>query len=318
MKISDLPSPLTAAKADWLPSTSWLGFTPTGKGSGAAAKCQATVMRQIAGGFVLERITDSFGEPNPGFDHSERVAKERAAHAKVADSLVAVHRLHLSSRPLVEIVGEDEFEELQDAWSSNGQRNRWSVAFPIVESFKIVGAPKAREVFSPAVFRRHFQYASAVLRPLDDEAREELSVLEIVPTPAESLWIILEDESNIADQSEIDPSLQALIDEDLAGAFEGQTEEKRRRGRKRAAWLANKFYLYRKRNGNVFCDDCGFDPRKLPDIPAARHRSCLDVHHKDPLAEGIRLTTVDDFSLLCPRCHRLEHIRIDVSSAKAE
>ena len=312
MKICDLPAPVTAAKADWLPSTSWLGFTPTGKGPGAAAKCQATIMGQIAKGFVLERITDTFGEPNPGFNHSECIATDRAAHAEVADSLVAVHRLHLSSRPLTEIVGEDEFEKLQDIWSSNGQRNRWSVAFPIVESFKIIGAPKARDVFSVAVFRRHFQYTTAVLRPLDDEARSELAELEIVASPAQNLWIILEDEAKIAEMSEIDPWLQELIGADLAGALEGESEERRTRARKRAAWLANKFYLERKRRGKVFCDDCGFDPRDVKDIPRNRLRSCLDVHHKDPLAEGIRLTTISDFALLCPTCHRIEHIRIDL------
>jgi 5-methylcytosine-specific restriction protein A len=29
MQIHDLPAPVTAAKADWLPGTHWLGFTPT-------------------------------------------------------------------------------------------------------------------------------------------------------------------------------------------------------------------------------------------------------------------------------------------------
>jgi 5-methylcytosine-specific restriction enzyme A len=35
MQIRDLPAPVTAAKADWLPGTYWLGFTPN-NGSGAA------------------------------------------------------------------------------------------------------------------------------------------------------------------------------------------------------------------------------------------------------------------------------------------
>lgn len=312
MKIRDLPSPVTAAKADWLPSTSWMGFTPTGKGPGARAQCQATIQKQIAGGYILERIVDTFGDPNPGFEDTERIAADRDAHARVADSLVAIHRLHLSSRPLVELVGEQEYAELQDAWSSNGQRNRWSVAFPIVESFDITGAPKARDVFSLDVFRRHFQYSSAILRPLDDEARTELSSLDIVAVPTRNLWIVLEDEARIAERSEIDPLLQALIDDDLSSALEGQSEEQRSRARKRAGWLAQKFYLERKRQGRVQCDDCGFDPRNVSGIPAARHRSCLDVHHKDPLAEGVRLTTIDDFALLCPTCHRLEHVRLDM------
>ncbi|MEZ5921467.1 MAG: HNH endonuclease [Parvularculaceae bacterium] len=310
MKIRDLPSPVTAAKADWLPSTTWLGFTPTGKRPDASAKCQSTVVSQIRSGYVLERITDHFGKPNAAFAQTERVAREQERHAEFADSLVAVHRLHFSFRPLPEIIGSNEFEELQDIWSENNQRNRWSVAFPIVESYEIIGAPKAKTVFSPEVFKRHFQYTTAVLRPLDDEARRELAELEIAPRPAGNLWVILEDEARMAEGSDIDSSISDLIDDDMASAMEGECEEKRLKARRRAAWLAQRFVRKRRNENSLHCDDCGFDPAALSDIPDKRRRSCFDVHHRDPLAEGKRLTTVDDFELLCPTCHRLAHIRL--------
>jgi 5-methylcytosine-specific restriction protein A len=33
----------------------------------------------------------------------------------------------------------------------------------------------------------------------------------------------------------------------------------------------------------------------------------MDVHHRDPLAEGVRVTELADFQLLCPNCHRFVH-----------
>ena len=40
----------------------------------------------------------------------------------------------------------------------------------------------------------------------------------------------------------------------------------------------------------------------LPRVPIQ-----LDVHHKDPIAEGERTTTLDDVLVLCANCHRLAH-----------
>ena len=38
-----------------------------------------------------------------------------------------------------------------------------------------------------------------------------------------------------------------------------------------------------------------------------KHPSQLDVHHLDPIAEGVRRTTLDDLVVLCANCHRLAH-----------
>src|SRR3569623_1804838 len=100
MKIADLPDPVTAAKADWLPGTTWPGFTPQGTGPDARSKCEATVRRQFGTGYVLERVTSSFGAPNERFRGDARVAAEREEHSKVADGLIAVHRLRHSSLSL--------------------------------------------------------------------------------------------------------------------------------------------------------------------------------------------------------------------------
>ncbi|MBT5153279.1 MAG: hypothetical protein HOM44_04260 [Gammaproteobacteria bacterium] len=33
----------------------------------------------------------------------------------------------------------------------------------------------------------------------------------------------------------------------------------------------------------------------------------IDIHHKEPIAEGKRETTIDDLVPLCANCHRLAH-----------
>jgi 5-methylcytosine-specific restriction protein A len=315
MKIKDLPRPVTVAKADWLPATTWMGFTPTGKRPDAAAQCQSTIQKQIAGGFVLERVTKKFDDPNPGFEGHERLKEERALHQKFADSLIAIHQLKVISLPLQRLVGKDEFNLLQDMWSEPGKRNRWSVAFPIVRTFEIVGAPKADDVFSPDVVSGLFNYATAYLRPLKDEARRQIADLEIIEKRAANEWVVVAEEFAKAERSDVSKRSMRDIGKDLAGALEGQSEEKKAKYKRRAAWLADRFIRSRKQEGKLSCDDCGFRAEDLGDIPASRYRSCFDVHHKDPLAEGVRITTLEDFALLCPTCHRVEHIRLRLNSA---
>ena len=166
MKIGDLGLPVRACKSDWLPGTTYLGFTPRDGTTNARASCQSTIQRQMAGGYVLEYVTEKFDQPNLEYRADPRIAAEKAAHAQVAGRLIAVHRLRASARPLEAIVGKDEFELLQDMWADRKNRVRWSVAFPIVQTFEIVEPPKAKEVFGETEYRRLFSYSSAFLRPI--------------------------------------------------------------------------------------------------------------------------------------------------------
>lgn len=290
LRISDLHLPVTSSKADWLPNDTWLGFSPQGKGPDAKAKCEATIQRQFVGGFVLERITDTFGDPNAAYKNDPKIEEEREMHKEYADSLVAVHRIFYTSRPLKEFIGDEEYEDLQDRWAKPTNRNRWSVAFPIVETYKIVGAPKAKGVFSQEVFRRLFQTQSAGLRLLDDEARAQIANLEIEQRIAPNANIEIDAEILKAELSDISDENLCGIKNDLANAMEGETEERKIKLKKRAAWLADRFAKMRKKQGKLQCDDCGFDPKNLGGIPEIKQRSCFDVHHKYPLAEGVRKT----------------------------
>lgn len=309
MQIRDLPAPVTASKADWLAGTTWLGFTPTEGDLTARNKCQSTIQRQFGSGYVIEYITEQFSEPNPGFENDPAYLAEREAHRALAGRLIAVHKLRTTARSLETILGAEEFKRLQDMWAQGGKRYRWSVAFPIVESYEIVGRPKAKDVLGEAAYRRLYQRSSATLRTLTDDERRLIADLELHQIATANSWIGIEDEFRLAEASEISPEVERAIGRDLA-ALEGMEAERLAKVKRRAAWIADRFIRERQRAGTIICDDCAFDPSKVAEQLGVRPRSFLDVHHKNPLEEGIRYTTTADFALLCPTCHRVEHVRL--------
>lgn len=200
-------------------------------------------------------------------------------------------------------------------WAQGEKRWRWSVAFPIVETYDITGRPKARAVLGDTGYRRLFQRSSATLRVLNDEERAALADLELKQRLAGNAWIGIEDEFALAEASEIDERIRKEIERDLPnGALEGMDEERRAKVRKRAAWLAMKFVIKRRRSKTLHCDECEFDPSKVSGVEGINPRSLLDVHHMHPLDEGVRYTTIKDFALLCPTCHRVEHARLKVAA----
>ena len=314
IKVKDLPAPITASKADWLAGTTWIGFTPKSGDLSARAGCQTSIQKQFGKGYVIEYITEQFSQPNPGFEKDPSYLAEREAHAEQAGRFIAVHRLRHSSRSLEEILGPEEFSRLQDMWAHGGKRWRWSVAFPIVESFKIVGRPKAKEVLGDEAYRRLFAHSSATLRPLQPAEQLDLADLDLEPVNAHNAWIAIEDEFVIADM--YPPStrrLREMARELPDSVLEGLTEDRRVKVRKRAAWLADRLVIMRSNAGMLHCDDCQFDPKSIFSSQDVNPRSLLDVHHKHPIEEGVRYTSVADLSLLCPTCHRIEHARMKLA-----
>jgi 5-methylcytosine-specific restriction protein A len=308
MLVKDLSAPVTASKADWLLATTWLGFSPSSGGLKARAQCQTTVKRQFGDGYVLEYITKSFGSPNAGFEADPIYLQEMQQHELVAGRLIAIHKLLPDFRPLDRLVGPEEYARIQDMWSKTSDRVRWSVAFPIVESYEILGKPLARDVFGDRSYRRLYHRQSATLRELNSDERASLADLQISRLPALNEWIAIEGEFAKADRSEIDPKLLADISRDLSDkALEGFSTEQLAKIRRRAAWIAARFARSRGDAGTLHCDNCALDPGTLIGNHEVKPRSLLDVHHKHPLALGKRLTTFSDLALMCPTCHRLEH-----------
>lgn len=68
---------------------------------------------------------------------------------------------------------------------------------------------------------------------------------------------------------------------------------------------AKKAFL--KRHGKLTCEACGTEPFKTYGV------EIIEAHHKIPLSEssGSRISTIEDFLLLCPSCHRAIHMLPD-------
>ena len=68
MKIGELDAPATPLKAEWLAGNTWLSFTPVDSDQTSRTKRQSTIQRQFGNRYVIEYITETFGEPNSGFE----------------------------------------------------------------------------------------------------------------------------------------------------------------------------------------------------------------------------------------------------------
>lgn len=73
--------------------------------------------------------------------------------------------------------------------------------------------------------------------------------------------------------------------------------------RERAIGLRPKVLRHREKSG-LACDCCG---RAEPSYDIHMQRAMFEVHHKVPLASGVRKTKITDVDLLCATCHRLIH-----------
>lgn len=278
MRIADLGRPVTAAKSDWSAAKSWMGFTPGSSHPDSIRRTEMTVIAQAKSGYVLEYITRSYGIPNAGFEKSERYLGHKAAHEKLAGRLIALHRLETTARPIRDFMSKDEFEELQDMWSEPGKRNRWMAAFPIVESYEIVGFPKAKDVLGDERYRWLFHRSSSTLRRLEDIDRSLIANLKIKLIPATNYLLSIEQDVQAAERSQSSPYMRAIgqqIDHDLRNtAFEGMREEVIGKIKKRARWLAYKFARASADAGTLRCDDCSFDPTSWKDLKPSSLAAC--------------------------------------------
>ncbi len=59
-----------------------------------------------------------------------------------------------------------------------------------------------------------------------------------------------------------------------------------------------------KGNGRIFCECCSFDFVEAFGILGTGFIEC---HHKIPIANGQRITTLNDLALVCSNCHRMLH-----------
>jgi hypothetical protein len=69
---------------------------------------------------------------------------------------------------------------------------------------------------------------------------------------------------------------------------------------------------FRAKNGKLCCEACGFEPEPIFGF------EIIEAHHRLPLSQSPegRLTTPEDFILLCPSCHRAIHKITDCNFAE--
>lgn len=314
MKIKDLSAPVTVAKTDWLCRKSWIGFTPAKDTLESRNKCENSINKLISNGYIIEYVTKKFRNPNRKFLDERQYLHARMFHKCNAGRFIAVHKLNPVSEKLSNILSCKEYRALQNIWSQEGKKYRWSVAFRVVESYEIVGKPLAEDILGTDIYRRLFQHASKSLRLIDDEVRKPLGELTLnMQACSTDIWqMIAKDIDDKATQPmKVAKHLHQMIDRDLALlALEGHSNERLTMIRKRSRLLLADFLRQREKENSFQCDCCGFDPSDLSKKLKVSKRSFFDIHHKDPLAEGVRLTSINDFALLCPTCHRIEHIKL--------
>jgi hypothetical protein len=102
--------------------------------------------------------------------------------------------------------------------------------------------------------------------------------------------------------------LPVVIEE--AGAHEGIRTQRRSTSLSRDSDLAVLKRAHAKANGGMKCETCGFTGH--PAYGEALER-CFEVHHKNFLQEGERVTRMDELALLCANCHNVIHALGDIT-----
>lgn len=310
LRICDLPAAVTAAKSDWASvldidvDDRTLGFTPRTDDTQGRGAIRSTIHSQLRGGLVLEYVTHEMPQPNAGSrPHTD---EEREVHAATAGRLVAVHRID-SNQPVHgrAAMGSARYDQMQKRWARPDQPWRWAVRFVIVQSWRIVDRPLARDVLGDALYAHIFQHPAGALRPLDDDARAAIADLMVeevatVATPAvEGKLIEMARIDNMERFRKADAitAEDGLIIADLREACEGMKRERMRE----IAWRDRRIIAQKKRSVPAICEACGYKP------PGDAGFQCLDVHHLHPISAGVRMTTLADLAVLCPTCHREVH-----------
>ena len=314
--IADLPQPVSGVRGHWrqdFPNSSvlkdgWIGFTPRGDDINSRAQLRSTINHQIGRGYIVEYVLRTRPQPKPG--GRPLTADELALHAKTAGALTAVFMLDPSESVHARaLMGAQEYDDMQGRWDLEGKNLRWSVAFPIIEAWEIVGWPKARDVLGLEAARRTCEQLSVGLKPLNDDDRARLAPLKIVPIhlPADGVAarhfidrVQQENKINGRQADALSPGDRGLLED--YSAIEGLPKAAVRRVVQRDHRLIKLV----KDKGPLKCRACTYDPAERGANPR-QARAILEAHHLCPMQLGERMSTIEDLVLLCPTCHREVH-----------
>jgi 5-methylcytosine-specific restriction protein A len=88
-------------------------------------------------------------------------------------------------------------------------------------------------------------------------------------------------------------------------AVEGRLLFRRHRARERNSHVrGKKISMVLGSGGNLSCEVCGVG---FGDAYEPLGEGYIEVHHRLPLATGVRTTRLEDLALVCPNCHRTAH-----------
>jgi 5-methylcytosine-specific restriction protein A len=183
IRIGDLLRPVSAAKSNWHITDGTFDFTPRGNSFQSEEQLKDLVSSQAQGGLVLEYISKTIEKPNSGFESDPDYLEALRRRRPLEGRLIAVHRIRRTPRRLQDVLGPEKFEKLQRTWDRSGARNRWSVAFPVIETFAILEPPDAKTLLGDDAYERLFNHQAIGLRPLTDADRAALADLLVLISP---------------------------------------------------------------------------------------------------------------------------------------
>jgi predicted HNH restriction endonuclease len=107
----------------------------------------------------------------------------------------------------------------------------------------------------------------------------------------------------VAQWEKVGPTASLPPDDSDLEAVEGRPVMRQHLVRERAIGLRAGLLRQREKSG-LSCDCC---KRSEPELAIEMQRALYEVHHRLPLSEGARKTTLAHLDLLCAACHRLIH-----------
>jgi predicted HNH restriction endonuclease len=149
-----------------------------------------------------------------------------------------------------------------------------------------------------SLYQLHSRYARLAGLSMEELSRLWHEMKDLYPT-RESHMTALFSQLPLPRASVAEGTVPEMRMEQVAAEGEEYFEEVKKRTRNRV--LAS----CRLELDELTCQGCGFSPPRELSVGLPLKGTVVEVHHRNPVAEGERETTLQDLVTLCPTCHRL-------------
>ena len=173
-------------------------------------------------------------------------------------------------------------------------RFRWPIGVPLLRAW--LASPPVP--FVDIIGGPHRRFGSS-------DGNRVVPLDELIPGLGAALMSVALQEAVLDRPRPLPPYLAKLEVKWREGALRSRTRQEpvRNRATVDAALAANLA-----RNGAYRCEECGYEPAMDAKVRTGAERGMLDVHHLAGIASGERETKLCDVIVLCPLCHRREHL----------